>query len=543
MKRLTTIGALCAVALLAGILPVAADAGRCTEWSYDCEKTRKTNCRWEIDPFPPYAEVWECDIVTYTGTCYSSSYVSGGTCSERESHSHYTQTVRCDDGSRESATSHRSNSAARRLADAKCPTYSDTVRCDNGTMQTGSASTPVGATAAAYAKCPTYSAEVRCDDGNKRSATSRVSEAAARDAARAKCPTYSATAPCDDGSTESATSTVSESAARTAAQAKCPATAPVLTSMGNRSNNVGDSIDWTLPAATSGTGTITYSLSGYPSGLTFTASNRTLSGTIGSISGSMKTYPYVTYRATNNAGSDTETFDWTVTKPVPSTPETKKCIDDRKAEEVVHGTITKAACVAIANTTLWGLERIGWECYSGSGNTYDFQRSPCDPGHEKGNVIWCEDSQTSMAHSAAECTYIEHKEKPECVYNGEVLAEAGVWTPAECAENSHPVCKNNNPLTKGKRIPEKKCSNYWIIHFCELRTTRHLRNVLRVDCLSAQTRDAAEVARLMREREVEREDDLPADLWNRPTNPITGGICDYTQYPGITFAYAACTKP
>ncbi len=344
-------------------------------------------------------------------------------------------------------------------------------------------------------------------------------------------------------------------------------TAPRLPSIGDKSNRVGDAINLKLPAATSGTGTIAYSLSGYPSGLTFTASSRTLSGTIGGISGSMKTYPYVTYRATNSAGSDTETFDWTVTRSVPTPPptnecsdntkatkkvladgitkaaclairnsttlgaekigwqcydgtgiglsnypversscvgrekrsviecddandtlasstaecdyieglpvgfcyqrtgspsapgydivgksvredmcnhlwavtlpplpETKKCIDDRRAGEVVHGTITRAACVAIANTTLWGIERIGWECYSGSGSRYNFRRTSCDPGHEKENVIWCEDSQTSMAHSTAECTYIEHKEKPECVYEGDVLARAGVWTPAECDE-------------------------------------------------------------------------------------------------------------
>ena len=48
---------------------------------------------------------------------------------------------------------------------------------------------------------------------------------------------------------------------------------------------------------------------------------------------------------------------------------------------------------------------------------------------------------------------------------------------------------------------------------------------------------------MIKEREVEKEDDLPAELWNRPTNYITGGICDYTMYPGITYSYAACTKP
>lgn len=188
MKRLTTIGALCAVALLAGILPVAADAGRCTEWSYDCEKTRRTNCRWEIDPFPPFRQIRVCDEVTYTGTCYSSSYVSGGTCSERDSHSHYTATVTCDDGNKRSATSHRSNSAARRLALAKCPTYSDTVRCDDNSFSTGYGSTAIAATADAHAKCPTYSDTVRCDDGSRKSGTSRVSTAAARAAAEAKCP-------------------------------------------------------------------------------------------------------------------------------------------------------------------------------------------------------------------------------------------------------------------------------------------------------------------------------------------------------------------
>ena len=228
MKRLT-IGALCAVALLAGILPAAADQGECTEWSYECEKTRPVNCGWVPEPLPPYNEVWQCETETYTGTCYSSTYVSGSTCSERENHSHYSATVTCDDGSRASATSHTSTSAARRLARAKCPTYTETVTCDDGSRQSATASTPLGAQAAAYAKCPTYSATVTCDDGSTQSATSTVSESAARTAARAKCPTYSATVTCDDGSTQSATSTVSESAARTAARAKCPTYSATVT--------------------------------------------------------------------------------------------------------------------------------------------------------------------------------------------------------------------------------------------------------------------------------------------------------------------------
>ena len=87
---------------------------------------------------------------------------------------------------------------------------------------------------------------------------------------------------------------------------------PVLPSIDNRSDDVGASIDWELPAAaTSGSEPVTYSVSGLPSDLSFSASSRRVSGTIGSISGSSKSYT-VTYKATNSAGSDTQVFDWTV---------------------------------------------------------------------------------------------------------------------------------------------------------------------------------------------------------------------------------------
>ena len=96
-----------------------------------------------------------------------------------------------------------------------------------------------------------------------------------------------------------------------------PHTSPVLPDISNRSNPVGAVIDWELPAA-SGTPTPTYSLSGtLPSGLSFNASSHTVTGTI---DGSAKTYTGLSYRATNSAGSDTETFDWTVTASAPSAP-------------------------------------------------------------------------------------------------------------------------------------------------------------------------------------------------------------------------------
>ena len=65
----------------------------------------------------------------------------------------------------------------------------------------------------------------------------------------------------------------------------------------------------TLPAATNGTGTISYSLTGQPSGVSFNPSTRVLSGTtqVGSGSGTM------TYTATDTGGGNaTLTFNWLI---------------------------------------------------------------------------------------------------------------------------------------------------------------------------------------------------------------------------------------
>ena len=94
--------------------------------------------------------------------------------------------------------------------------------------------------------------------------------------------------------------------------------APVLEfsqTIADQSLDVGDIVDLTLPAATGGTGTITYSLSPtLPAGLTFDATARTIAGT----TTAAFTNAEFTYTATDGDSTTvTLTFDMAVSVPLP----------------------------------------------------------------------------------------------------------------------------------------------------------------------------------------------------------------------------------
>ena len=75
-------------------------------------------------------------------------------------------------------------------------------------------------------------------------------------------------------------------------------------------------VDVILPAATGGDGTLTYSVSGLPAGLAFTAATRTISGAATTVANGT-----VTYTVTDSDGDvATLTFDWSVASLRPSTP-------------------------------------------------------------------------------------------------------------------------------------------------------------------------------------------------------------------------------
>ncbi len=99
----------------------------------------------------------------------------------------------------------------------------------------------------------------------------------------------------------------------TAASAVGSATAAVaLTAPGTQSYTLGTAVDLTLPAATGGTAPLTYVLTGpadgaLPTGLTFTAASRTLSGTPGTEATTTLTY------TVTDATAATATADFTVT--------------------------------------------------------------------------------------------------------------------------------------------------------------------------------------------------------------------------------------
>ena len=74
-----------------------------------------------------------------------------------------------------------------------------------------------------------------------------------------------------------------------------------------------------LPAASGGTGTLTYSVSGLPAGLSFDASTRRLSGTPSSATDGAVS---VTYRVTDAGGAAiTRTFTITIVEAVAAEPE------------------------------------------------------------------------------------------------------------------------------------------------------------------------------------------------------------------------------
>ena len=95
-----------------------------------------------------------------------------------------------------------------------------------------------------------------------------------------------------------------------------------LDSVADQAATVGTAYSQALPAATGGSGTITYSAENVPDGMTYTASTRTISGTP-TIAG---TYT-IRHRATAaDGGTATVTFDIVVAQgTVASTPHHSVC--------------------------------------------------------------------------------------------------------------------------------------------------------------------------------------------------------------------------
>ena len=85
----------------------------------------------------------------------------------------------------------------------------------------------------------------------------------------------------------------------------------VLVNPGAQHNAGGDSVSVTVTASDRSSGTLTYSISGQPSGLSINSSTGVLSGTVSS--GAVSSTPYtVTITASDGTYSSSQTFPWTV---------------------------------------------------------------------------------------------------------------------------------------------------------------------------------------------------------------------------------------
>ena len=213
------------------------------------------------------------------------------------------------------------------------------------------------------------------------------------------------------------------------------------------------------------------SLSGYPRGLTWSASSHSLSGTIGKTG----TYSLI-YGVTNSAGSDTEDFAWNVTGSTPSSTAKKIC----SLGGASYGMMTRDRCACKGSSTAgqfakWGKEVLplpdciacnlihSWcRCYLPAGHgslevkgkavcTKAIKNAgepigPCkfDPGDEEeitlGTLVTtsaCEDAIAAWKVGKEQCSC------PKCADAG-ITGVDGVWmTPKQCEKNARetwPVC-------------------------------------------------------------------------------------------------------
>ena len=239
--------------------------------------------------------------------------------------------------------------------------------------------------------------------------------------------------------------------------------APVLPSIGDRSDPVGASIDWTMPEATTRgpAGTkITYSLKGsLPSGLTFKAADRTVSGRI---SGSPQRYSDLAYTARDKGGATTQQFDWTVTETLGGCYRYVGTAKEARYYLVKNG-VTEAECDLLWSPTkgppaqpcwsgsagaaypkrtycptdsLLGKSRSCWDGKQGwSVQECEDRLAPCifdDPNPDKsGKKITLKGVYTESKCEDAKADWIATN-RPECRYEDEVLAAAGLLTPEEC---------------------------------------------------------------------------------------------------------------
>ena len=85
----------------------------------------------------------------------------------------------------------------------------------------------------------------------------------------------------------------------------------VLVNPGEQQNAGGDSVSLTVTASDRSSGTLTYSISGQPSGLSINSSTGVISGTVST--GAVSSTPYtVTITASDGTYSSSQTFPWTV---------------------------------------------------------------------------------------------------------------------------------------------------------------------------------------------------------------------------------------
>ena len=86
---------------------------------------------------------------------------------------------------------------------------------------------------------------------------------------------------------------------------------PSAPNIGNRSNLVGDTVSWLVPAGSGGDPPLTYAMTGLPAGLTFGTGTSRVTGS--PTTAQMRT---VTYTVTDQDGdTDSDTFVWEITEP------------------------------------------------------------------------------------------------------------------------------------------------------------------------------------------------------------------------------------